>query len=217
MTVEQKRRKSSGDPQKRLTRLSRKESQARTRAKLIAIARRHFLRDGLGAAIADKIAEEAGFSRGALYANFKTKDDLFLAVIESSTEATAEHFQSILHSKHSAKRRFETFREAVADRVTQPDWVILQVEFQANALRNVKIRKHFLEAQRRRAEAGAAIIRDGAAVLGLTLSASPEDIVALLGSFSEGLTIRQTLAQPRDDKHARHLALLCFDRLVTRG
>jgi TetR/AcrR family transcriptional regulator, transcriptional repressor of aconitase len=214
MTVEQE--KSSRVPQEHPVRLTRKESQARTRTKLIAVARRHFLRDGVGAAVADKIAEEAGFSRGALYANFKTKEDLFLAVIESSIEANAERVQSILHSKHSAKRRFEAFREAVADRVTQPDWVILQAEFQANALRNVKIRKHFLEVQRHRAEAGAAIIRESAEVLGLTLSASPEDIVALLGSLSEGLAVRQTLARPPNDTHARRLALLCFDRLVAR-
>jgi TetR/AcrR family transcriptional regulator, transcriptional repressor of aconitase len=214
MTVEQE--KSSRVPQERPARLTRKESQTRTRTKLIAVARRHFLRDGVGAAVADKIAEEAGFSRGALYANFKTKEDLFLAVIESSVEANAERVQSILHSNQSAKRRFEAFREAVADRVTQPDWVILQAEFQANALRNVKIRKRFLEVQRHRAEAGAAIIRESAEVLGLTLSASPEDIVALLGSLSEGLAVRQTLARPRNDTHARRLALLCFDRLVAR-
>lgn len=216
MTAGRKRRKLPSDPRKHLTRLSRKETQARTCAKLIAVARKHFLRDGVGAAIADKIAGDAGFSRGALYANFKTKDDLFLAVIESSAEANAEHFQSILHSKQSAKRRFEMFRQAVADRVTQSDWVSLQAEFQANALRSGKIRRRFLEVQRHGAEAGAAILREGAAVLDLKLSASPEDIVALLGSFSEGLAIRQSLARPRDDKHARRLALLCFDRLVAR-
>jgi AcrR family transcriptional regulator len=74
MTVEQE--KSSSIPQERPTRLSRKESQARTRTRLIAAARRHFLRDGVGAAVAEEIADEAGFSRGALYANFESKEDL---------------------------------------------------------------------------------------------------------------------------------------------
>lgn len=69
------------------------------------VARQHFLRDGIDTAIAGKIAEEAGFSRGALYANFKSKDDLFLAVVESSAEANGEHFQSILRKQQSAKQR----------------------------------------------------------------------------------------------------------------
>jgi hypothetical protein len=51
-------------------------------------------------------------------------------------------------------------------------------------------------------------------VLGLTLSASPEDIVALLRALSEGLVARQALARRTDDTHARRPALLCFDRLV---
>jgi TetR/AcrR family transcriptional regulator, transcriptional repressor of aconitase len=195
-------------------RLSRKESQAITRARLIAVARDHFLRDGLGAAVMDKIAEEAGYSRGALYANFKCKEDLFLAVIEAATETSIDHLQAILNNKQSAKRRFEMFRDAIVDRVTQPDWVILQTEFQANALRSAVIRKHFLQVLQRRAEAGAAIIKECATVLKLTLGAPAEDIAALLGSFSEGLALRQALELTRDAKHARRLALLCFDRFV---
>src|ERR1700759_5504076 len=54
-------------PRKRLT---REESRAQTRATLIAVGRRHFLRYGLGGAVAEKIAEDAGYSRGALYSNF---------------------------------------------------------------------------------------------------------------------------------------------------
>ena len=48
-----------------------------TRATLIAVGREHFLRYGLGGAVAEKIAEDAGYSRGALYSNFDGKEDLF--------------------------------------------------------------------------------------------------------------------------------------------
>jgi hypothetical protein len=53
-------------PRKRLT---REESRAQTRATSIAVGRRHFLRYGLGGAVAGKIAEDAGYFRGALYSN----------------------------------------------------------------------------------------------------------------------------------------------------
>jgi AcrR family transcriptional regulator len=58
-------------------RLTREESRAQTRAALIAVGRRHFLRYGLGGAVAEKIAEDAGYSRGALYSNFTGKEELF--------------------------------------------------------------------------------------------------------------------------------------------
>ena len=44
-------------------RLTREESRAQTRAALIAVGRRHFLRYGLGGAVTEKIAEDAGYSR----------------------------------------------------------------------------------------------------------------------------------------------------------
>jgi TetR/AcrR family transcriptional regulator, transcriptional repressor of aconitase len=43
-------------------RLTREESRAQTRATLIAVGREHFLRYGLGGAVAEKIAEDAGYS-----------------------------------------------------------------------------------------------------------------------------------------------------------
>ena len=71
-----------------MTRLSREESQAETRARLIAAARKHFLRDGYSNASLDRIAEEAGFSKGAVYSNFASKGEVFLAVLEAHSQAS---------------------------------------------------------------------------------------------------------------------------------
>jgi AcrR family transcriptional regulator len=78
-------------PRKRLT---REESRAQTRATLIAVGRTHFLGYGLGGAVSEKIAEAAGYSRGALYANFDGKEELFLAVIREEQE----HHLNVLRS-----------------------------------------------------------------------------------------------------------------------
>src|SRR6266542_3730865 len=64
------------------TRLTREQSRQRTRAALIAAAMGVFARDGYAGAPVDAIAEQAGFTVGALYSNFATKQDLFLAVFE---------------------------------------------------------------------------------------------------------------------------------------
>ena len=65
-----------------MARLSRTESQAQTRARLLTVARTLFLRDGYTATSLERIAEEAGFSKGAVYSNFKGKEPLFLEVLE---------------------------------------------------------------------------------------------------------------------------------------
>jgi AcrR family transcriptional regulator len=60
---------------------SREETQARTRAQLLRAANRLFLRDGYVATALTTIAAEAGVTKGAVYSNFESKEDLFLALL----------------------------------------------------------------------------------------------------------------------------------------
>jgi AcrR family transcriptional regulator len=62
-------------------RLSRKEKQAETRQRLLGAGERVFLRRGLQGSSVEEIAEEAGFTRGAFYSNFKSKDELFVELL----------------------------------------------------------------------------------------------------------------------------------------
>jgi AcrR family transcriptional regulator len=62
--------------------LTRAEQQSRTRAALVASARRVFGRDGFNGANLAAIAREAGLTKGAVYSNFDSKADLFLAVLD---------------------------------------------------------------------------------------------------------------------------------------
>ena len=64
------------------TPLTRVEQQSRTRAALVASARRVFGRDGFNGANLATIAREAGLTKGAVYSNFEGKADLFLAVLD---------------------------------------------------------------------------------------------------------------------------------------
>jgi AcrR family transcriptional regulator len=66
--------------------LSRAEQQRATRAALIRAAREVFARDGYHGANLDRIATEAGFSKGAVYSNFASKAELFLAVMDDDLD-----------------------------------------------------------------------------------------------------------------------------------
>lgn len=66
--------------------LSRRDRQRQTREALIFAARRVFSEDGYHSASLDRIAREAGFSKGAVYSNFDGKPALFLAVMDRDLE-----------------------------------------------------------------------------------------------------------------------------------
>src|SRR6266581_7157865 len=63
-------------------RLTRAQSRQRTREALVSAAMGVFARSGYAGASVDAIATQAGYTVGALYANFGTKEELFLAVFE---------------------------------------------------------------------------------------------------------------------------------------
>ena len=65
-----------------MSRLTRKEKQAHTRACLMNSAAKVFAMRGLQQASIDEVAEDAGFTKGAFYANFKSKEELFLAMLD---------------------------------------------------------------------------------------------------------------------------------------
>lgn len=69
--------------------LSRRDRQRQTREALISAAREVFADDGYHGAGLDRIAREAGFSKGAVYSNFDGKSDLFLAVMDQNLEMSA--------------------------------------------------------------------------------------------------------------------------------
>src|SRR6202050_2233762 len=113
----------------------------------MAVGREHFIRYGLGGAVAEKIAEDAGYSRGALYANFDGKEELFLAVIREEQARHLNIFRSLLNEEPSSKKRLKKMRDTIADLLTDHDWIVLRAEFEAGALRNESIRPSFVEVQ----------------------------------------------------------------------
>ena len=199
-------------PRKRLT---REESRAQTCATLMAVGRKHFIRYGLGGAVAEKIAEDAGYSRGALYSNFDGKEDLFLAVIREEQDRRTEAFHSMFKEEPSAKERLRKMREGIADLVTDPDWIVLRAEFEAGALRNERIRKTFVEVHRKQVRDGGSLIRNLAQSSDIHFGLKPNEFIMIILNLSHGLAVTQKiLGAELSPKGTRHLIHSLFDHLI---
>jgi TetR/AcrR family transcriptional regulator, transcriptional repressor of aconitase len=204
--------KTMSKPRKRLT---REESRAQTRATLMAIGREHFIRYGLGGAVAEKIAEDAGYSRGALYSNFEGKEELFLAVIREEQDRRTEALHSMFKEEPSAKERLRKMREAIADLVTDPDWIVLRAEFEAGALRNERIRQTFVEVHRKQVRDGGNLIRNLAQSSDIHLGLKPNEFIMIILNLTHGLAVTQKiLGAELSPKGTRHLIHSLFDHLI---
>jgi AcrR family transcriptional regulator len=200
-------------PRKRLT---REQSRAVTRATLIVVGRTHFLRYGLGGAVAEKIAEDAGYSRGALYSNFDGKEELFLAVIQEEKARHLDVFRSILRDEASAKGRLKKMRDKIADLLTDRDWIVLRAEFEAEALRNERIRQSFVEALQQQIRDGGELFRCLLHSPEITSSLKPDDLSMVILNFSHGLAVTQKILGPElSQKNTRTLIQSLFDLLIS--
>jgi hypothetical protein len=77
---------------------SRAEKKAETRQRLLDAAGRVFARRSFHGASVDEIAEEAGFSKGAVYSNFASKEDLFLALLERRIDERIKEIARVVES-----------------------------------------------------------------------------------------------------------------------
>jgi AcrR family transcriptional regulator len=122
-----------------MARMTRAESQAQTRAQLVTTAKRLFFEDGYHPTSLEKVADAAGYSKGAVYSNFRNKDELCTAVLD---EIRAERLGEVLEiiARPDTPSRIEALR-AWADRVIgDPGWTSLEVEFAVHARRDEQLR-----------------------------------------------------------------------------
>src|ERR1700746_218759 len=120
-------------PTKRLT---REQSKAKTRQRLLDAARTVFARRGYHGASVEEIAAEAGFSTGALYSNFDGKENLFLALMDHVIDAYCAEIAAEVDGVASvADRAGDGARHWMEIVEREPEMLMLFVEFWAYAAR----------------------------------------------------------------------------------
>src|SRR5690554_4328476 len=95
---------STGAP---MPRISREDSRAITREQLRNAALVEFAAHGFGGTSIDRITQHAGFSRGAFYANYRTKQDLLLELLEEYNRRELDAWQALLQDQHSLEEIYQ--------------------------------------------------------------------------------------------------------------
>ena len=176
-----------------VTRLTRSESQARTRDLLVATARHLFLEDGYAATSLEKVAEEAGFSKGAVYSNFDGKDALCLAVLDTLHRDVADAVLGSFSGAVTLDEALETFDLWAERRLGDPDWSALEAEFAARSRRDPDLRDALQERNARIRGMIAGALSETCARHGLVLPMDVDDLASALLSLGIGLGVQRAL------------------------
>lgn len=109
-----------------------------------------FARMGFHGASIDRIAEEAGYTKGAFYAHFETKETLFMALFEERMKREVTSLTETLGPSFTLDQliRFLT-RSYEQETEESRTWDLLKMEFVLYALREAALRKSFAELVKR--------------------------------------------------------------------
>ncbi len=111
-----------------------------TRRRLLNAAEKVFSKMGFEAARLEDIAKEAGHTRGAFYAHFSRKEDLFFALLEQKAYQHLRTIQAIVDEYPEGNERTRKFRDYYSKLAANPNWSMLMLEFKLFAARHPKLR-----------------------------------------------------------------------------
>jgi AcrR family transcriptional regulator len=173
-------------------RLTRKQRQEHTRHCLLEAAARVFARRGLVQASVDEVAADAGFTKGAVYANFGSKEELFLEMLDARfAQRLAEMDRALSTDEPPEAQARAAGRDFVDYLSGDPDWARLFLEAALHASRNEGFRVQLTsryEAMRARM---AELLRDRAQAGGFDPGVPFDQLATMIFAMANGVAFER--------------------------
>ena len=186
-----------------------------TRSRFLQAAEKIFARDGFEAAKLEEIAAEAGYTRGAFYSNFDTKEDLFLAMLEREITTRIETVRKHVAKYEKPAQRLGALREFWLDTCLDRRWSLLALEFKLFAVRHPEVKARLAAMHRKLVASGVEILEQVMTDVGRELPVPAYATGKALYAASSGLTLEHMLdrtAMPEDA--IRKIMRSLFDALT---
>jgi len=169
-----------------------------TREGVVEAASEVFAERGFHGATVEDICERAGFTRGAFYSNFSSKDDLVLELTRRHAEDLVDRIRAASKREHASAE--EVLRDVLAaladDSRSKERWVVLTTEFTLHAIRDAAARRAWAAQQRRVRDELAAVVDEAVGRQGLTLPMPTDLFVRVAMALTQG-SLTQRLVEPR--------------------
>jgi AcrR family transcriptional regulator len=207
---------------KRKTQAERREE---TRELVLAAAARVFAQRGFHATSLDAIADEAGFSRGAVYYNFADKEELFLELLDRRCAERAQDLRQVFADTpgddvEATSRQTRLAADHALDAMTgDPEWRALYLEFLAHAARDPAFRRRFSKRSAEMRSALEEVVIERTRPVAGALDMEPEQLAVVIDALGTGLWAHHMLHGARavpPELFSKALALL-VDGIAARA
>lgn len=170
---------------------SRAESQRRTRDALLETAHDMFLRDGYAATSLDRVADTAGYSKGAVYSNFRGKEELCLAVLDEMYARDIVALIEAVTDSASLGERIDALAGWAHRTLGAEGRTVLGVEFALHVRHSPELRANLAALDRRMAGAIAELLARQRDEFGIELALPPERAASALLDLGIGIAVHR--------------------------
>jgi AcrR family transcriptional regulator len=179
--------------------LTHAEQNAATRRRLLASARRIFLRQGFHAASLADVAKDAGYTKGAVFSQFENKADLFLSLLEERSSERIARMASLSAAPQTAASLVEWLAADWRDQVSgDRAWTLLVIEFRVYAARNAGAGRRYAALHARTCASMAALYQRILGISGLEAAVELDTLARIVLGTSAGLLLEQAVKPDLD-------------------
>jgi AcrR family transcriptional regulator len=189
-----------------------------TRGKLLDAAESIFARDGFEAARLEDIAAQAGYTRGAFYANFQGKEDIFFALLERWVGTRIAEVNALIAHQETSAKLLRALREDYVRKIRDRRFSLLSLEFKLFALRHPEAHARLRGRQRRLRATSAELLRRITRVTGRALPVSCLAAAVGFGALSNALSLEHSVDPSMvTEQDTRDLLGVFFDAMLGTG
>ena len=168
-----------------------------TRARVLDVAARVFAERGYRAATMDEIASEAGLSKGGLYWNFASKEELFMELLDQRLDRRIEEMFDLVRTTPAHEESAVPISKNLTDLLERErDVMLLFFEFWQVAARDPAMRKRFTARQRRLRKELAEALSERYELLGTRMTLPAEHLAQAILALAEGISMER-LVDPK--------------------
>jgi AcrR family transcriptional regulator len=172
-----------------MTTLTRREKQQRTRSSLLAAAAKLFCQEGLEGTSVEQVAQAAGYTKGAFYANFDSKEQLFLVMLDQRFAQELERLDRALAGTQEPLQEAEAAASDFIHFASDEQWPRLYFQFVAHAVRHEEFRQELAARQRAMRERLTELFRRWKDSVGHPLPIPLEDVTAMFFFMADGFLV----------------------------
>jgi AcrR family transcriptional regulator len=184
--------------------------------RIIEAMRRSVARRGTAGSTFDRVAREAGVSRGLLHYYFGTKEQLLVEAVRRDCELRMELLDRQLAGARTAEdliaRMAQNLQETVRD---DPDFVTLVFELFTLSRRNADIAVEYAELVRGMREHVAQLLEIAQHEGVVHLHAEPDTVSEVLFSLADGFALRMLTEPARDFQPSIEAGMVCARALLS--